>query len=305
MHAPALLPPHSQPRALTNHPFCRETEAHELEAFITLLRAAHHPLLVRSRYGETDLAQISAACERASAFCVSNTSTAAAPPGSCPVASLRHCSDLKLHQICGSVPGLQALVLPPDAFRASGKIRALEAMLESTRPSSEYGVVVSSAFSSMLDIVEVVVGGLEIARERIDAATDEVGAAEARGRFCCGEVHLLLLQQEAALRMPELNLSRTVDCIFYDSGINLAVCCFCCDLQAFYFMQAEKQRFMMELGQKKVVLMGVRGSIHSTSRLAVVQIDSVLDRVWSGHAAAFLGRAERCRKDSVGTRHSS
>jgi hypothetical protein len=101
---------------------------------------------------------------------------------------------------------------------------SLESLLKSAPPSGSYGIVISSAFSSVLDLVEMVLKELHIECVRIDAATDQGGGVERSALFQRGEVNTVLLQQEAALRLPDVDLSRAVACIFYDSGVNVTVC---------------------------------------------------------------------------------
>ena len=187
---------------------------------MALFRASHHPLLVRHRYAEPLLATISAACERSGMFCVASGASPAA--GTCPVDSLRHCSDLRIHQICAAVPELRALALPAAAFHDSAKVAALSRVLGAAPPGAAHGVVIASAFSSALDLVAAALGDA-VPHARVDASVGEDAAAAAARRFAAGSVHVLLLQQEAALRLPELDLSRAAECVFFDSGVNVAV----------------------------------------------------------------------------------
>ena len=180
-----------------------------LAAFMALFRAAQHPLLVRSRYGEAQLEEIRSAAQKG---------------GRMPLSALRNCPDFKLDHLCRTVPALAHLALPPHSHMLACKCTTLRSMLQAQPPGRDHAVVITSSFGSVLAICARVLESLHLRSVvQIDAHSDESAGQEAVAAFENGMVDVVLLQAETVLRLHGLHFHRASECIFYDSGINTAV----------------------------------------------------------------------------------
>ena len=208
-HAAGKAPPQQQHGGAAEQ---QDAQGSTLAAFMALYRAAQHPLLVRARYSDADLHVIA-------------QSLTAMRMGQPPVTpdSLRNCPDLRLHAVCHQSWGLHHLALPPDAFFEAAKVTALQRQLYASPPGPDNAVIIASNFSPMLDILEHALAVAGIPRVRIDSATSPAAAHDAALMYDAGGVHMALVQQEAALRVPGLALERTALCIYHDSGISAQV----------------------------------------------------------------------------------
>jgi hypothetical protein len=128
----------------------------------------------------------------------------------------QHC-ELALHM---SVANMPAPVQPELLLQAS-KCGSLLHLLRSSGPT-----VVSSSFSAILDVCALLLkhDGIAVARLNSGCRLDDCLAVSST--FSSGQVQVVLIQQQVALKFPMLDLSRADLCVFYDSGLSRKVCGF-------------------------------------------------------------------------------
>lgn len=136
-------------------------------AFTELRKAAQHPLLVRSRYGEEELKRISLVLWKSGHYGEGASHERVAEE----VGAL---SDFKLHELCTQHRVLADLELPADSIRSSAKLRHLAELLPRLRAEG-HRVVIFSQWTSLLDILEQLLGdgpaGLNLPFVRFDGST--------------------------------------------------------------------------------------------------------------------------------------
>ena len=145
----------------------RVVGAARLKALFTYLRkVANHPLLVRHRYSDADVAEVSRLCALRGVF------GADAPPKKVRehVESL---SDFALHALC-SDPRLGGALLhrrlPSDAALDSGKARFLAQLLPQLAARGSRPLIFSQ-WKIMLDVLEWVMAELKLSFFRLDGST--------------------------------------------------------------------------------------------------------------------------------------
>lgn len=106
----------------------------------------------------------------------------------------------------------------PSVIEQASKCGSLMHMLQTAGLA-----VISSSFPAVLDICAALLAPRGIRFVQIDVGTSTEAATRAAAAFAAGNVAVVLLQHQAALQLPSLDLSRADLCIFYDSGINRAV----------------------------------------------------------------------------------
>ena len=145
----------------------RVVGAARLKALFTYLRkVANHPLLVRHRYSDADVAEVSRLCALRGVF------GADAPPKKVRehVESL---SDFALHALCGDPRLGGALLhrrLPSDAALESGKARFLAQLLPELAARGSRPLIFSQ-WKIMLDVLEWVMAELKMSYFRLDGST--------------------------------------------------------------------------------------------------------------------------------------
>lgn len=108
--------------------------------------------------------------------------------------------------------------MQPSVIEQASKCGSLMHMLQTAGLA-----VISSSFPAVLDICAALLAPQGIQFVQIDVDTSTGAAMRAAAAFARGDVAVVLLQHQAALQLPSLDLSRADLCIFYDSGINRAV----------------------------------------------------------------------------------
>lgn len=106
----------------------------------------------------------------------------------------------------------------PSAIGQASKCGSLMHVLHGAGPA-----VITSSFPDILDICAALLSPRSVRFVQIDVHSSAEAAARAVADFASGRASVVLLQQQAALQHPELDLSRADLCVFYDSGISRAV----------------------------------------------------------------------------------
>lgn len=105
-----------------------------------------------------------------------------------------------------------------SVIEQASKSGSMMHMLQTAGPA-----VISSSFPAVLDICAALLGPRGVSFVQIDTESSPEAAERAAADFAAGAATVVLLQHQAALQLPSLNLSKADLCIFYDSGINRAV----------------------------------------------------------------------------------
>ena len=106
----------SHPTGTSPPPALNNTKVKAL--FVHLRKIANHPLLVRSRWGGEEIAEISDVCHRRGVF--GHEATRAKVES-----HVKSLSDFDLHQLCGEQGHLSNLCLPPAAFSGAQAVGIL------------------------------------------------------------------------------------------------------------------------------------------------------------------------------------
>lgn len=119
---------------------------------------------------------------------------------------------------------LQALHsdLEPEELLQASKCGSLLHLLRSSGPA-----VVSSSFPKVLDICGHLLAHVGITTARLDSKSRLDDCMNVSSAFAAGKAHVVLVQQQVALKYPMLDLSRAELCVLYDSGLSRTVCCIC------------------------------------------------------------------------------
>lgn len=206
----------SHQRPAENGSTGRPSEASTLRAFMTLYRAAQHPLLVRWHFSDAHLDAIARAL------------VAAAVPAAAP-AQLAAMPDVRLDALCAQHATLQHLRLPPAAFTGA-KVRAVLQVMADLKPRARSAappkVVLASIFPDMLAVLHRVLASHGMRCSCVDADTPPAAACAALGAFsdAASRVECLLVQTDAVLRSPLLQAVRPAGitgCVFVDAGFFL------------------------------------------------------------------------------------
>ena len=132
--------------------------------FVHLRKIANHPLLVRSRYGDEEIATISDVCHRRGVF--GHEATLAKVES-----HVKSLSDFDLHQLCGEQGHLSNLCLSPAAFSGAAKTSALVDLLATIKAKGSRPLIFSQ-WKIVLDILEWVLREKGHRFVRLDGSTD-------------------------------------------------------------------------------------------------------------------------------------
>eukprot|EP00892_Ulva_mutabilis_P008731 jgi/Ulvmu1/622/UM001_0630.1 len=182
-----------------------------LDAFTSLYQIAQHPLLGHSHYSAARH-EIQAACSGAPEGSMSGVLRATQD-----LDSIDSLPDITIHKICSKVPNLNHLQLQTSAIEDASKCGSLIHMLHGAGPA-----VITSSFPDILDIVAALLAPRGVRFLQVDMDSSVAEAEHAAAEFSASRVSVVLLQQQAALKLPHLDLSRADLCVFYDSGISRA-----------------------------------------------------------------------------------
>lgn len=108
--------------------------------------------------------------------------------------------------------------LQPEELLQASKCGSLLHLLRSSGPA-----VVTSSFPAMLDICGLLLTHAGIKTARLDSNSRLEDCMNVSSAFQSGKAQVVLLQQQAALKYPMIDLSRAELCVFYDSGLSHSV----------------------------------------------------------------------------------
>ena len=152
----------SHPTGASPPPALNNTKVKAL--FVHLRKIANHPLLVRSRYGDEEIAEISDVCHRRGVF--GHEATRAKVES-----HVKSLSDFDLHQLCGEQGHLSNLCLSPAAFSGAAKTSALVDLLATIKAKGSRPLIFSQ-WKIVLDILEWVLREKGHRFVRLDGSTD-------------------------------------------------------------------------------------------------------------------------------------
>lgn len=152
----------SHPTGASPPPALNNTKVKAL--FVHLRKIANHPLLVRSRYGDEEIAEISDVCHRRGVF--GHEATLAKVES-----HVKSLSDFDLHQLCGEQGHLSNLCLSPAAFSGAAKTSALVDLLATIKAKGSRPLIFSQ-WKIVLDILEWVLREKGHRFVRLDGSTD-------------------------------------------------------------------------------------------------------------------------------------
>ena len=132
--------------------------------FVHLRKIANHPLLVRERYGDAEVAEIVDVCHRRGVF-------GHEAPLAKVESHVRSLSDFDLHQLCGEQGHLSKLCLPVSAFAEAAKTAALVKLLDEIKSKGSRPLIFSQ-WKIVLDILEWVLRDRGHVFCRLDGSTD-------------------------------------------------------------------------------------------------------------------------------------
>ena len=132
--------------------------------FVHLRKIANHPLLVRERYGDAEVAEIVDVCHRRGVF-------GHEAPLAKVESHVRSLSDFDLHQLCGEQGHLSKLCLPVSAFAEAAKTAALVKLLDEIKSRGSRPLIFSQ-WKIVLDILEWVLRSRGHVFVRLDGSTD-------------------------------------------------------------------------------------------------------------------------------------
>ena len=132
--------------------------------FVHLRKIANHPLLVRERYGDAEVAEIVDVCHRRGVF-------GHEAPLAKVESHVRSLSDFDLHQLCGEQGHLSKLCLPVSAFAEAAKTAALVKLLDEIKSKGSRPLIFSQ-WKIVLDILEWVLRDRGLVFVRLDGSTD-------------------------------------------------------------------------------------------------------------------------------------
>ena len=132
--------------------------------FVHLRKIANHPLLVRERYGDAEVAEIVDVCHRRGVF-------GHEAPLAKVESHVRSLSDFDLHQLCGEQGHLSKLCLPVSAFAEAAKTAALVKLLDEIKSKGSRPLIFSQ-WKIVLDILEWVLRSRGHVFVRLDGSTD-------------------------------------------------------------------------------------------------------------------------------------
>ena len=142
----------------------RLTGAKVKALFVHLRKIANHPLLVRERYGDAEVAEIVDVCHRRGVF-------GHEAPLAKVESHVRSLSDFDLHQLCGEQGHLSELCLPVSAFAEAAKTAALVKLLDEIKSRGSRPLIFSQ-WKIVLDILEWVLRDRGHVFCRLDGSTD-------------------------------------------------------------------------------------------------------------------------------------
>ena len=142
----------------------RLTGAKVKALFVHLRKIANHPLLVRERYGDAEVAEIVDVCHRRGVF-------GHEAPLAKVESHVRSLSDFDLHQLCGEQGHLSELCLPVSAFAEAAKTAALVELLDEIKSRGSRPLIFSQ-WKIVLDILEWVLRDRGHVFCRLDGSTD-------------------------------------------------------------------------------------------------------------------------------------
>ena len=180
--------------------------------FVHLRKIANHPLLVRERYGDAEVAEIVDVCHRRGVF-------GHEAPLAKVESHVRSLSDFDLHQLCGEQGHLSKLCLPVSAFAEAAKTAALVKLLDEIKSKGSRPLIFSQ-WKIVLDILEWVLQDRGHVFVRLDGSTD----VEERQQICDAfnrdgsEIFCFLLSTRAGGQ--GLNLTGADTVIIHDCDFN-------------------------------------------------------------------------------------
>ncbi|KAJ2077094.1 DNA-dependent ATPase fun30 [Coemansia sp. RSA 988] len=140
----------------------KQPAASWIATFMELRKAADHPLLLRSRYKLPQLKQMARQILREPDYADANYTYV--------LEDMEVCSDFELHKLCSSHPKMSKFRLPDDALLDSGKVQQLRTIMDECVERGEK-LLLFSQFTTMLDVLEAVLGIWKIGYFRLDGQT--------------------------------------------------------------------------------------------------------------------------------------
>ncbi|KAJ2809350.1 DNA-dependent ATPase fun30 [Coemansia guatemalensis] len=140
----------------------KQPAASWIATFMELRKAADHPLLLRSHYKPPQLEKMARQLLREPDYADANYTYV--------LEDMEVCSDFELHKLCSNHPKMHKFCLPDEALLDSGKVQQLRIIIDECVERGEK-LLLFSQFTSMLDILEAVLGIWKTAYFRLDGQT--------------------------------------------------------------------------------------------------------------------------------------
>jgi SWI/SNF-related matrix-associated actin-dependent regulator 1 of chromatin subfamily A len=190
----------------------REREGRTITSLFTELRkAANHPLLVRSRVTDKDLAELAADLHRREHFGDRCTREMV-------LKELQGYNDYEISHACQGYRALSRFVLPAAAVATSAKFDALASLLTDAEAGG-HRVLIFSQWTSMLDLLEDFLGGRSVSFLRLDGSTPVKERQELIDEFNRDESILVFLLSTRAGGLG-INLTAADTVILHDLDFN-------------------------------------------------------------------------------------
>ncbi|KAJ2772774.1 DNA-dependent ATPase fun30 [Coemansia nantahalensis] len=189
----------------------RRAQASWIATFMDMRKAADHPLLLRSQYDRATVQKMARQLLREPDYADSNYQYV--------VEDMEVCSDFELHQLCGKYPRMGAFALPDARLLDAGKVRELKTIVDACVAGGEK-LLVFSQFTSMLNVLEAVLGVWGVAFFRLDGQTkvdERQGIIDEFNAPACA-VPVFLLSTKAGGFGINLTAANVV--VIYDAGNN-------------------------------------------------------------------------------------
>ncbi|KAJ1942028.1 DNA-dependent ATPase fun30, partial [Linderina pennispora] len=133
-----------------------------ISTFMEMRKVADHPLLLRSHYTKKTLEKMAKQLLREPDYADANYTYV--------LEDMEVCSDFELHKICTTYPRMQRFKLTDSVLVDSGKVSQLKLIVDECVEKKEK-LLVFSQFTSMLDVLESVLGIWQVEYCRLDGQT--------------------------------------------------------------------------------------------------------------------------------------
>ena len=190
----------------------RKLEGRVINSLFTELRkAANHPLLVRSRVSDRDLAELAGELHRREHFGDQCTREMV-------LKELQGYNDYEISKACKPYRPLARFVLPAAAVAGSAKFEAIKGLLTEAR-EGEHRVLIFSQWTSMLDLLEDFLGTQGVVFLRLDGSTPVKERQELIDQYNRDESILVFLLSTRAGGLG-INLTSADTVILHDLDFN-------------------------------------------------------------------------------------